>query len=198
RFSRDIEGFVVTVVRDQLRVTAHQSQRQQMRFYTPYIVGLEGEDGTYLEATIRRIAQEFERSRDRRNDLLESYLTSAILLVSRMVAPPIDEGSADPKLARVEALERLVAAHFREHLPAEAYASRLGLSPTHLNRLVKEVTGQTLHNLTMGRVLDEARRALVFTPATIREVADSLGFADAGYFSRCFRKRTGWTPGDFR
>jgi AraC family transcriptional activator of pobA len=56
----------------------------------------------------------------------------------------------------------------------------------------------SIHDLIMARVIDEARRALVFTTASIQAVADGLGFADAAYFSRSFRKRTGQTPRQYR
>lgn len=198
RFSRDVEGFVVTVVADRLPVTAGLSEGQKGSLRQPGIVALDGADGAYLGTTIQRIAEEFETRRGRSNDLLEAYLNAAVLLVVRLAAPDTDKNNADPKHARIEALQALIGAHFRDHLPAAAYARRLGLSPTHLNRIAKEVTGLTVHELIMARVLDEACRALVFTPASIRQVAEGLGFADAAYFSRCFRKKTGQRPGDYR
>lgn len=197
RFSRDVEGFVVTVVADRLRVTAGLSEARKGNLRQPAVVALDGDDGAYLDTTIQRIAGEFETRPGRRNDLLEAYLTAAILLMVRLAAPDVNR-SADPGRARIEALQALIGSHFRDHLPAAAYARRLGLSPTHLNRIARDVTGLTVHELIMARVLDEACRALVFTPASIRQVAEGLGFADAAYFSRCFRKKTGQRPGDYR
>lgn len=198
RFSQDVEGFVVTVVADQLRATAGSSKSTGGGLWAPQVVALEAEDQAYLDATIRRIAEEFDERRNSRNDLLEAYLTAAILLVGRAARPVTENAYGDVKRNRVEALKGLIARHFRDQMPAEGYARLLGLSPTHLSRLVREVTGSTVHDLIMARVIDEARRTLVFTPASIQQVAGSLGFSDPAYFSRCFRHRTGLTPGNYR
>lgn len=196
RFSQDIEGFVITVVADRLRATG--GPLSEGSFWTPQVVSLQDDDLSYLEATIGRIAEEFDARRIRRNDLLEAYLSTAILLVLRAAMPSPETAHGDPKQVRVEALKGLIARHFREQMPAERYARLLGVSPTHLNRIVREVTGSTVHDLIMTRVIEEAGRALVFTPASIQQIADGLGFSDPAYFSRCFRHRTGQTPGSYR
>ena len=197
RFSRDVEGHVVTFVTDHLRMTAGLSKRPGDWLAMPRVVVLDGDDGAFLDASVGRIAEEFEARRTGRNDLIEAYLTSALLLLARMAVPG-SEGDGGGGRSRVDMLRELIGRHFREQLSAAAYARYLNLSPTHLNRIVRDETGMTVHDLIMARVIDEARRALVFTPASVQQVADTLGFSDAAYFSRWFRKRTGQTPGDYR
>ena len=200
RFSRDVDGVVITVVADQLRLTSGLSKRRGNWLSTPRLVLLDPEasDSAYLSETFSRISDEFEGRRANRNDLLEAYLVSAMLLLARTVAPQGEGDAQDVNRMRVEALQDLIGRHFREQLPAERYAKLLNLSPTHLNRVVRKVTGSSTHDLIMLRMIDEARRALVFTPASIQQIADNLGFTDAAYFSRCFRKRTGLTPRVYR
>jgi AraC family transcriptional activator of pobA len=48
------------------------------------------------------------------------------------------------------------------------------------------------------RLLLEAKRNLVYTSMTVAQVADSLGFSEAAYFSRFFRRATGLSPRAFR
>ncbi|MCF0087725.1 hypothetical protein B0E37_02793 [Streptomyces sp. MH192] len=43
-----------------------------------------------------------------------------------------------------------------------------------------------------------AKRLLWHSGLTAKEVADRLGFTDAGDFTKFFRLRTGVTPGTFR
>lgn len=199
RFSRDIDGLVITLVAERLRLTAGLAKRPGDWLSRPRMIPIPPSDDVgYLDETFSRLFAEFEAQRVGRNDLIEAYLTAAILILARAVQPDAAGGAKDPKLARVEALKDLIGRHFREQLPAEAYAKLLNLSPTHLNRVVREVTGMSLHDLIMARVIDEARRALVFTTASVQAVADGLGFADAAYFSRSFRKRTGQTPRQYR
>ncbi|KGE02108.1 helix-turn-helix domain-containing protein [Rhizobium sp. YS-1r] len=199
RFSRDIDGMVITLVAERLRLTAGLAKRPGDWLSTPRMIPLPaGQDAGYLNETFSRLFAEFEAQRASRNDLVEAYLTAAILILGRLAGADSSGAAGDVNLARVEALKDLIGRHFRDQLPAEAYAKLLNLSPTHLNRVVREVTGMSVHDLIMARVVDEARRALVFTTASVQAIADGLGFSDAAYFSRCFRKRTGQTPRQYR
>lgn len=199
RFSRDIDGMVITLVAERLRLTAGLAKRPGDWLSRPRLVSLSpGEETCYLDETFSRILAEFDARRVGRNDLIEAYLTAAILILGRFVGAEVTDNAADINLARIETLKDMIGRHFREQRPAEAYARQLNLSPTHMNRIVREVTGMSVHDLIMARVIEEARRALVFTNASVQSIAGNLGFADAAYFSRCFRKRTGLTPRDYR
>jgi AraC family transcriptional regulator, transcriptional activator of pobA len=84
------------------------------------------------------------------------------------------------------------------HRPASFYARELGISPTHLNRFVRTVTGQGAHELISRKLTDEARRELMFSFGNMKDISDRLGFADPAYFSRFFSRQTGTTPQAFR
>lgn len=200
RFSRDIDGMVITLVAERLRLTAGFAKRPGDWLSIPRMIPLPSgdSDSRYLDETFSRLFAEFEARRVGRNDLIEAYLTAAILILGRLAGADEAGAADDVNLARVEVLKDLIRRHFREQCPAEDYARLLNLSPTHLNRVVREVTGMSVHDLIMARVVDEARRALVFTTASVQAIADGLGFSDAAYFSRCFRKRTGQTPRQYR
>ncbi|MGK6314644.1 helix-turn-helix domain-containing protein [Neorhizobium sp. DT-125] len=199
RFSRDIDGLVITLVAERLRLTAGLAKRPGDWLSSPRLIALPAsDDARYLDETFSRLFAEFETRRVGRNDLIEAYLIAAILILGRVVGADGKGAAEDINLARVEALKDLIGRHFRKQLPAEIYAKLLNLSPTHLNRIVRDVTGMSIHDLVMARVIDEARRALVFTTASVQSIADGLGFSDAAYFSRCFRKRTGQTPREYR
>jgi AraC family transcriptional activator of pobA len=91
-------------------------------------------------------------------------------------------------------LNELIQRHFRSHKPASFYARELGVSPTHLTRIVRSMTGNTPHELLAGKLIEEAKRQLVFTLGSVQEIGFRLGFADPAYFSRFFLKYTGETP----
>lgn len=96
----------------------------------------------------------------------------------------------------VRKLQRVVAPG--EPLPAPAeLARRVGLQKDHLNRLVRRSTGLTLGQWRASRMLAAAERELA-REGTIGEAAGRLGFPDANYFSRWFRRQTGMTPSSWR
>jgi AraC family transcriptional regulator, transcriptional activator of pobA len=49
-----------------------------------------------------------------------------------------------------------------------------------------------------NRIVLEAKRLLNFTDLTIGQISDKLGFEDAAYFARYFRKVTNFSPTDFK
>ena len=103
-----------------------------------------------------------------------------------------------PADATLEALRRLVDAHFRREHHVAFYAERLATTPDRLNDHLKRAAGVTAGHLIRQRVLAEAKRQLVFTNQPIHEIASDLAFADHPTFTRFFRKNTGTTPQAFR
>lgn len=78
------------------------------------------------------------------------------------------------------------------------FADHLSVHVNHLNRVVKKISGKTTGQLIHQRFLEEARPLLLHTFWSISEVAYSLGFSDASYFSYCFRRQYHQSPVDFR
>ncbi|WP_016906543.1 helix-turn-helix transcriptional regulator [Streptomyces xiaopingdaonensis] len=79
-----------------------------------------------------------------------------------------------------------------------AWAAKLGVSVGHLNACVREATGRTPGQLLRQAQTLEAKRLLTSTDLTVARVAHEVGFSDAAYFCRFFRRETGTTPGEFR
>jgi AraC family transcriptional activator of pobA len=78
------------------------------------------------------------------------------------------------------------------------HASELGVTPTHLTRVCKQETGKTAAALLTERQLHAARSLLASTRLPMRDIAQSLGFGSAAYFTRFITQHTGSTPSDLR
>jgi len=78
------------------------------------------------------------------------------------------------------------------------YAAELGLSAAHLTRLCRRHLGITAKEVVQERLEVAARRLLLFSDRSSAQIANVLGFADASYFTRFFRRRAGVTPARFR
>jgi AraC-like DNA-binding protein len=79
-----------------------------------------------------------------------------------------------------------------------AYSHELGVTPGHLAETVKRMTGKTPGQHIRNMQLVEAKRLLAYTEKTVAEIAYELGFKDAAYFGRFFKRELGCTPGEFR
>lgn len=92
----------------------------------------------------------------------------------------------------------LVERDFRTKKSVSHYARELGVTSTHLNRICKDISGQTASTFLASRKIAEARRLLADTRTPIKDIAAELGFTSAAYFTRAFHSRTGMAPGTFR
>lgn len=57
---------------------------------------------------------------------------------------------------------------------------------------------QTVSQMIQARLVLEVKRRLIYTRATLDEIAADMGFKDPGYFSRYFKRAVGVPPGRFR
>lgn len=78
------------------------------------------------------------------------------------------------------------------------YAERLHLSPNHLSVVIKKLTGKTVADLIHERLLLEAKRLLLHSDLSAKEIAWELNFSDPPYFTRFFKSNTGFSPENFR
>jgi len=69
-------------------------------------------------------------------------------------------------------------------------------SANHLNRILKQQTGCTFHQLLLRQRLARARDLLTGGEMNVTEAALSAGFNDSNYFARAFRKVHGYSPSE--
>jgi AraC-like DNA-binding protein len=78
-------------------------------------------------------------------------------------------------------------------------AHRLECSPDYLSHVFRKETRETLiHYINRQRVKGAAEVLESDSVLTVSEIAWACGFADAGYFTRVFRKHTGLSPLAYR
>ena len=78
------------------------------------------------------------------------------------------------------------------------FAGQLNIHVNHLNKALKDTTGQSTSRLIQERMLQEARILLKGTTWSVNEIAWCLGFEEPNHFSTYFKTHTGLTPKNFR
>jgi AraC-like DNA-binding protein len=108
----------------------------------------------------------------------------------------------DPSLATAlkltEAFTSLVERDFNRPLGVQYYASKLGVTPTHLTRTCRKASGRAALDILSDRRHFEACRLLKDTDLAVSKIAAKSGFASPAYFTRAFRSRSGLSPTEFR
>lgn len=98
----------------------------------------------------------------------------------------------------VLSFRRLLAEHLATSRQPSYYASLLNISTVYLNEVVKGVTGMNATLYIKNEVVLQAKRLLVHTSLTVKEISGRLGIDDYAYFSRLFTQATGISPTLFR
>ena len=87
---------------------------------------------------------------------------------------------------------------YRETHSSKDFAEKLNISPDHLNKSIKLLTGKTAKELIQSKVSTEAKRLLYFSDLSNKEIAFQLGFREPSHFSTFFKKCTGQSPSEYR
>ncbi|MDO7876157.1 AraC family transcriptional regulator [Hymenobacter sp. ASUV-10] len=155
-------------------------------------------DALVVEDLLARLEAEQARPGEWQHRLLTAYLTALLTYLSRLYKEQFTgaEPSAEQRL--LHAYQARVEEHFRELHEVGDYAAQLHLSAGHLSEVVKAQSGKPAIKHLHDRLVLEARRLLFYTRQPLKEIAFDLGFSDASYFNRFFKRETGSTPAQYR
>lgn len=203
RFFAGSDGRVVTALTELLQQTCGPDPSFSGFFCAVRIVSLRATDGATLElsAQIDQLEAELVSDKSGSNTCASALLLIALVSLTRAQYPkllPANEMASDRDMQRLQALDVMIARNYRQRESVLSYAEQFGISAHQLNRIALKHTGKTVHQMVDARVIAEAKRLLATTPASVREVAEHVGFSDHSYFNRFFTKHAGRPPGRWR
>ncbi|KSA13976.1 helix-turn-helix domain-containing protein [Maribacter dokdonensis] len=99
---------------------------------------------------------------------------------------------------RVFQFLELMEINFLNETNAEYYANQLGISTKRLNQVLQEKLNLTAKQVIQQRQITEAKRKLIRSEITTKELAFDLGFESISSFSRFFKKNVGVSPTAFK
>ncbi|QKG54540.1 AraC family transcriptional regulator [Hymenobacter sp. BRD67] len=155
-------------------------------------------DEAVVDDLLLKLEAEYQRPGEWQHQMLSAYLLVLLTYLSRLYTEqfPGGEPSADQRL--LKAYQAHIEENFRELHEVGAYAELLHISAGHLSEVVKAQSGKSAIKHLHERLVLEAKRLLFYTPQSLKELAFDLGFSDASYFNRFFKRETGQTPAEYR
>lgn len=78
------------------------------------------------------------------------------------------------------------------------FAKKHSISYSYLRKMFKLYTGIAPHQYYLDLKIMRAKELVMSTDKTVKEMTYDLGFDSIHYFSRIFKKKTGYSPSDFR
>ncbi|SFB05739.1 transcriptional regulator, AraC family [Poseidonocella pacifica] len=144
-----------------------------------------------------KIESELHEMAPGRDTVLHHCVSLLLIEIWRAAAPPLQ--ATEPQPHRIsDSFLNLVELHLQNHWTVGEYARRIGVSRDRLNEAVRRAIGIPPHQHIQRRLMEEAKALLVTTNLQVAEVGYKLGFSDAAYFTRFFRRHENLAPGQFR
>ncbi|MBW7459294.1 helix-turn-helix domain-containing protein [Paenibacillus sepulcri] len=88
--------------------------------------------------------------------------------------------------------------HFAEPLTARQLAEACRMSERHFHRLFKSQLGCTFTSYVQNKRIEKSCSLLAHTRQSIQEIVQQVGYQDMKYFLIIFKKKTGFTPSEYR
>ena len=199
----DVKGYIITISQSFLMQLFSETEREEFQFIfrTPLVARLEPDRHTVraIEYLGPQLMSEFASKEVAQSSMIGAYLKVLFVLLRRSLKPESNEvHQQDERIAVYEQFMTLLEDHYLQHWSVDQYADVLGFSAGRLNRLCQRYSGQNAMQIIHERLLTEAKRQLIYTQLSSKEICYKLGFKDPGYFSRFFSRHTGITPGKYK
>ena len=100
--------------------------------------------------------------------------------------------------AVVRSCEQWLEEYYKQADALRQVARRAGIPERTLKRRFKAATGNTLIEYLQNLRIEAAKRLLESGRQAVEDISVAVGYEDASFFRRLFRRLTGMTPGQYR
>ena len=197
------EAYRLTFVRDFYCIQTHDKEVAcngilfNNIYETPFVKPCKS-DTQKLYYVLNEIIAEFKTDEAAAQyDMLQAYLKQFIIHAVR-IKKDHDTIKDDTETKLFKDFSLLVEQNYKTLHTVTDYANRLGVSPKSLTKHFQKIGSQTPSDLIKNRIVLEAKRQLIYTNDSVKQIAYSLGFNDAAYFTRFFKKAALKSPLQFK
>lgn len=210
RLERDVDGLLMSFSEEYLKQYIDADVFGLFPYLLSEIVPPQYLDADFFQE-LWELCQKMQHELDKEGKFTEllaaSYFKIFLLKINESLYPnynPQEDGDRHSKIVR--SFKMNLEQHIRELLEGQVahlhqvadFADLQQLHPNYFSTVIKTKTGQTVSEWVAAKVIQEAKSQLSKSTASIKEIAFKLGFSEANYFSKYFKKHTGQSPGAFR
>jgi len=164
-------------------------------------VELSDAENAFLGGLFKEMIQEFNLNDSSLEEMVRTYLKQLLIRATRSwKRQHLDKAVTDQQsdLEFFRKFTRLVEEHYKSKHTVADYADFLCMAPKTITHKFNRLRLPQPNEVIKNRIILEAKRLLVHTSLTAKEIAYDLGYNDPAYFSRLFQTKTGESPSSFR
>ena len=160
-------------------------------------VHLQPEDQLRMDQLYQQFNDEFANKEDIKAGMLRALLVNLVIQLTRIAKRQYIPTAPHLSFELIRQFHFLVELHFKKEHQVQHYAALLNKSPKTIANLFSSHSTKTPLEVIHERIITEAKRLLLYTDKSVKEIANDLGFADLTHFSKFFKNQTGQSPTDF-
>jgi two-component system response regulator YesN len=104
----------------------------------------------------------------------------------------------DSKSKIVQIIKFIESNYMNNELSIKMISEHTFLSVTYMCSIFKQETNNTINQYLTDYRIEKAKDLLKNKNYNVSEIAENVGFSDGQYFAKTFKKKTSFTPSEFR
>lgn len=104
----------------------------------------------------------------------------------------------DKNQVLIQKICKYLEEHYNEDISLEEAASIIGFSPFYFTKLMKEHMNMSYVDYITSLRVEKAKQLLEKTDMTVKDVGITVGYENANYFTRVFKRIEGITPSQYK
>lgn len=128
----------------------------------------------------------------------QEILSKTEIIVHKIIQILGIESGFDKNNDELHIVKNYIDQHVEDSITIQEMAKLIYRSPDYLTKHFKKEFGQTPYHYLLEQKISIACFSLTNTDLPVTQIADSLGYDDAQYFSRQFKEKAGLTPREYR
>lgn len=164
------------------------------------VVYLEETQSVIMQGILAEIKSEMQAEESGMEEMLRILLKQIIIRATRLwkQAHQVENEESRQDVEFARRFSQLVEAHYVTRHSVADYAALLNITPKALQKRVAKYSKLTPNDIIKDRIILEAKRLLVHTDLSVKEIGYKLGYEDPAYFIRLFTNHTEESPQHFR
>lgn len=198
-----LEGYCLSVSADFFFLSGSDNvlsllQGNNPSFESAVVIAADEELQYEAEEVLVKLSREYAQYATTRTGILKGLFKLFMLYLSqKAAAAPVAASCCSEKELANRFMQSLKHNYATKRSVAD-YAGELCITPGHLNRIVKKISGFPVSHHIQQQIVLEAKRQAIYSGNSMKQIAYTLGFNDIAHFSKFFKNNSGMSFTSFK